>query len=94
MNSEAGAAVHMQARARVAFTVVGAPGVNASVLAASIMDLALVDILTGFAVFIYFLSRRTPAVKTPDGVTAESLTASIGLLAFINIILAAGSVES
>lgn len=44
MNSEAGAAVHMQARARVAFTVVGAPGVNTSVLAASIMDLALINI--------------------------------------------------
>lgn len=42
--TEAGAAVHMQARAWVAFTVVGAPGVNTSVLAASIMDLALIDI--------------------------------------------------
>lgn len=42
--TEAGAAVHMQARARVAFTVVGAPGVNTSVLAASIMDLALINI--------------------------------------------------
>lgn len=42
--TEAGAAVHVQARARVAFAVVGAPGVNASVLAASIMDLALINI--------------------------------------------------
>lgn len=42
--TEAGATVHMQARARVAFTVVGAPGVNTSVLAASIMDLALINI--------------------------------------------------
>ncbi len=42
--TEAGAAVHMQARARVAFAVVGASGVNTSVLAASIMDLALINI--------------------------------------------------
>ena len=42
--TDAGAAVHMHARARVAFTVVGASGVNTSVLAASIMDLALIDI--------------------------------------------------
>lgn len=42
--TEAGAAVHVQARAWVAFTVVGAPGVNTSVLAASIVDLALINI--------------------------------------------------
>lgn len=42
--TEAGAAVHMQARALMAFTVVGAPGVNTSVLAASIMDLAFINI--------------------------------------------------
>lgn len=42
--TEAGAAIHMQARARVAFAVVGAPGVNTSVLAASIMDLAFINI--------------------------------------------------
>lgn len=93
MNGDAGAAVHMHARARVAFTMVRAPGVNTSVLAASIMNLALINILTCFALFIQFLSRRTPAVETSNGVTAESLTAAIGLLAFINIILAAGPVE-
>ncbi|KAA8593296.1 hypothetical protein FQN60_009412 [Etheostoma spectabile] len=32
-----------------------------------------------------FLSRRTPAVETSNGVTAEGLTASIGLLTFIKI---------
>lgn len=42
--TEAGAAVNMQARAQVAFTVVGASGVNTSVLAASIMDLAFINI--------------------------------------------------
>lgn len=34
----------MQTRARMAFAVVGAPGVDTSVLAASIMDLALINI--------------------------------------------------
>lgn len=42
--TEAGAAVHVQTWSRVALAVVGAPGVDTSVLAASIMDLALVDI--------------------------------------------------
>lgn len=42
--TEAGAAVHVQTRARVALAVVGAPGVDTSVLAASVMDLALVNI--------------------------------------------------
>lgn len=42
--TDAGAAVHMHARARVAFTMVRAPGVNTSVLAASIMNLALINI--------------------------------------------------
>lgn len=41
--------------------------------------------LTGFAIFIQFQSRRTPAVETSNGVTAERLTASIGLLTFIHI---------
>lgn len=42
--TETGAAVHMQAGTRVAFTVVGAPGVNTSVLAASIVDQAFINI--------------------------------------------------
>lgn len=41
--------------------------------------------LTGFAIFIQFLSGRTPAVEASNGVTAESLTASISLLTFIHI---------
>lgn len=45
--TEAGAAVHMQARARMAFTIVGAPGVDTSMLAAAVMDLALVNICRG-----------------------------------------------
>lgn len=40
---------------------------------------------TGFAVFIQLQTRRTPAVETSDGVTAESLAASVGLLTFIHI---------
>lgn len=42
--TEASAAVHVQTWAWVALAVVGAPGVDTSVLAASVMDLALVDI--------------------------------------------------
>lgn len=42
--TNAGASVHVKARAGEAFTVVGAPGVNTSVLAASIMDLAFINI--------------------------------------------------
>lgn len=42
--TKACSAVHMKARARLAFAVVGAPGVDTSVLAASIMDLALINI--------------------------------------------------
>lgn len=41
--------------------------------------------MTHFPIFIQFQSRRTPAVETSNGVTAESLTASIGLLTFIHI---------
>lgn len=41
--------------------------------------------MTCFAIFIQFQSRRTPAVETSNGVAAESLTASIGLLTFIHI---------
>lgn len=42
--TKAGASVHVKARAGEAFTVVGAPGVNTSVLAASIVDLAFINI--------------------------------------------------
>lgn len=42
--TKACSAIHMKARAWMAFTVVGAPGVDTSVLAASIMDLALINI--------------------------------------------------
>lgn len=42
--TEAGASVYMQARARVALAVVWASRVHTSVLAASIMDLALINI--------------------------------------------------
>lgn len=42
--TKACSAIHMKARARMAFAVVGAPGVDTSVLAASIMDLALINI--------------------------------------------------
>lgn len=42
--TETGATIHVQARAGMAFAVVGAPGVNTSVLAASIVDLALINI--------------------------------------------------
>lgn len=60
--TEAGATIHMQARARMAFTVVGAPGVNASVLAASIMDLAFINICKG---------RREKKRKTEAGRRTE-----------------------
>lgn len=52
MDRETSAAVHMQPRAQVAFAVEGASSVDTSVLAASIMDLALIDIITGFAIFV------------------------------------------
>lgn len=42
--TEAGATVHVQPRAKVALAVVGPPGVDTRVLAAPVMDLALVDI--------------------------------------------------
>lgn len=42
--TEAGASVHVQTRSWVAFAVVGSPGVHTSVLAASIVDLALINI--------------------------------------------------
>lgn len=92
-DSEAGAAIHVKPGARVTFAIVGAPGVNASVLATSIVDLAFINILTCFSIFVQFLSRRTPAVETSNGVTAESFTASIGLLTFIHIVLTAGAAE-
>lgn len=41
--------------------------------------------LTGFAVFIQLLPRWTAAVETSDGVAAESLAASVGLLTLIHI---------
>lgn len=40
---------------------------------------------TGFAIFIQLQTRRTPAVETSDGVTAESLAASVGLLTFVHV---------
>lgn len=78
----------------MALAVVGAPGVDTCVLAAPVMDLALVDILTCFSVFIQLQSRRTAAVEASDGVAAESLAASVGLLALVHIVLAAGAVEA
>lgn len=42
--TETGATVHVQPRAKVALAVVGAPGVDTRVLAAAVVDLALVDI--------------------------------------------------
>lgn len=42
--TEAGAAIHVKPGARVTFAIVGAPGVNASVLATSIVDLAFINI--------------------------------------------------
>lgn len=45
--TETGAAVHVHPWAKVALAVVGAPGVDTFVLAAPVMDLALVDIWGG-----------------------------------------------
>lgn len=41
--------------------------------------------LTGFSVFVELQSRRTAAVEASDGVAAESLAASVGLLALVHI---------
>lgn len=41
--------------------------------------------LTGFAIFIQFLSRWTSAVEASNGVTAETLAAPVGLLTFIHV---------
>lgn len=40
---------------------------------------------TGFAILIQLQTRRTPAVETSDGVAAESLAASVGLLTLVHI---------
>lgn len=41
--------------------------------------------LTGFPILVQLESRRAPAVEASNGVTAESLTPSVCLLAFIHI---------
>lgn len=70
MDSEAGATIHMQARARMAFTVVGAPGVNASVLAASIMDLAFINICRHVTQVVAMVSMETVwPIANPSVVT-------------------------
>ena len=41
--------------------------------------------LAGLAIVLQFLSRGTLAVEAPDGVAAEGLTSSVGLLTLVHI---------
>lgn len=84
----------MESRAWVTFTVIGAPGVHATVLAAPVVDLALINILAGLAVVLQLLTRRTLAVEAADGVATQSLTTAVSLLTLIYIILATGPIEA
>lgn len=94
VHRDAGSAVRMEAEARFTLAVIRPWSVDTALLAAAVMDLALVDILTAFSILLQRLTFWTLAVETSDCIAALHLTSSVCGLALINIVLTARSLKS
>lgn len=94
VHSKAGPAISVQAKAWFALTVIGSQGIHTSVLAAPVVNLALINIFTHLPVSLQPQPIGALAVETPNRIAALGLATTIPGFTFIDIILTARSLET